>query len=176
MVALCARVQTSLHTSPMLRISCPFPTSPFGPHPYPNIPLNTHLYTGCARYSDPFRKNGLFPPNIIDVSENFHSLFFHIILPSKSTSFEVLLGLKAKEKVMATITGGLSPGRTVTEIKSYQELLKTVLRCPTNSLCCKSMSMLHVHVHAHAACPCPCCMSTMLHVHVHATCPCKCCM
>jgi hypothetical protein len=39
-------------------------------------------------------------PNISDVSENLHSLSFRIILPSKSCSFEVLLGLKAKEKVM----------------------------------------------------------------------------
>jgi hypothetical protein len=43
--ALCARIRTS-HTSPMLWIDCPFPTSPFGPNTYPTHPpqLNFHTY------------------------------------------------------------------------------------------------------------------------------------
>ncbi len=36
-VALCARMQISLHTSPMLRINCPIPTIPFSPYPYPKF-------------------------------------------------------------------------------------------------------------------------------------------
>ncbi len=36
-VSLCARMRTSLHASPMLRINRPFPTRSFGPHPCPQI-------------------------------------------------------------------------------------------------------------------------------------------
>jgi hypothetical protein len=117
------------------------------------------------------------------VSENLTRPFFSHHPRSKSSSFQVSLGIKAGEKVMATITGGLCAGKTVKVIKCYREPLKTALRCQTSSPCCKSMSKLHVHVHAHASCPCPCCMfmsccmpMSMLHVHVRAACPCPCCM
>ncbi len=80
----------------------------------------------------------------------------------------------------ATIIGGLHPGRTAKVRKSFLEPLKTVLQCPTSSMC---MSMLHVYVHFACLCHFSCCMSmSMLHAHaagpctVHAAGPFPCCM
>ncbi len=50
-VALCARMQTSLLTSPTLWIDWPYPTSPFGPRPYPQTFSSTPPFRTCNTFN-----------------------------------------------------------------------------------------------------------------------------
>jgi hypothetical protein len=56
-VALCARMRTSTHTSPMLRINYLIPTSPYPSLvPYPNYPLHPTETTHVTHFNDRGRR------------------------------------------------------------------------------------------------------------------------